>query len=278
MTTNTRLDERARAWEVNVSHVRETENALLGFGSRGSEGVVLKIPRRPGDEWRSGEILHAFDGRGVVRVREYVDGAVLLERLSPGRSLVPMVLEGHDDDAVDIIADVIRQMVGRTPPACPTLQDWGKAFERYLATGDRSIPPDLVENGRDWFVRLTESQQNPTLLHGDLQHDNVLFDATRGWLAIDPKGVVGEVEYEIGAVLRNPIERPDLFLSAAAVERRLSRFARRLTLDMDRVLQWAFAQAVLSAIWIIEDGAGVESSHPALRLARLLQAMLPWQG
>jgi streptomycin 6-kinase len=190
-----------------------------------------------------------------------------------------MVLDGHDDDAVDIIADVIRQMVGRTPPpACPTLQDWGKAFERYLATGDRSIPPDLVENGRDRFVRLTESQQNPNLLHGDLQHDNVLFDATRGWLAIDPKGVVGEVEYEIGAVLRNPIERPDLFLSAAEVERRLSRFARRLTLDMDRVLQWAFAQAVLSAIWIIEDGADVESSHPALRLARLLQAMLPRQG
>lgn len=51
----------------------------------------------------------------------------------------------------------------------------------------------------------------------DLQHYNVLFDDARGWLAIDPKGVVGEVEYEIGAILRNPIERPDLFAAPEIV-------------------------------------------------------------
>ena len=42
------------------------------------------------------------------------------------------------------------------------------------------------------------------LLHGDLQHYNVLLDKDRGWVAIDPKGVVGELEYEVGALLRNP--------------------------------------------------------------------------
>jgi streptomycin 6-kinase len=43
------------------------------------------------------------------------------------------------------------------------------------------------------------------LLHGDLQHYNVLLDRKRGWLAIDPKGVVAEGEFELGAALRNPI-------------------------------------------------------------------------
>ena len=29
------------------------------------------------------------------------------------------------------------------------------------------------------------------LLHGDLHHWNILSDADRGWMAIDPKGVIG---------------------------------------------------------------------------------------
>jgi streptomycin 6-kinase len=40
----------------------------------------------------------------------------------------------------------------------------------------------------------------------DLHHYNVLSDSGRGWLAIDPKGLVGEVEYEVGAAIRNPID------------------------------------------------------------------------
>src|SRR5438067_1444897 len=84
------------------------------------------------------------------------------------------------------------------------------------------------------------------------QNHNVLSDARRGWLAIDPKGVVGEVEYEIGTVFRNPVESPNLFTSSKTIESRLQRFVRTLGVHDERVLQWAFAQAVLSVIWAIE--------------------------
>jgi streptomycin 6-kinase len=123
-------------------------------------------------------------------------------------------------------------------------------------------------------LKLSASQHEPRLLHGDLQHYNVLFDSERGWLAIDPKGVVGETEYEIGAVLRNPIEQPDLFTSRDIIERRTRKLAERLGLDYGRILSWAFAQAVLSAIWEIEDGFPVDAMNPQLRLAEVLQPML----
>lgn len=42
------------------------------------------------------------------------------------------------------------------------------------------------------------------LLHGDLYPDNIL-SSQRGWLVIDPKGVIGEREFELAAFLRNPI-------------------------------------------------------------------------
>ena len=121
---------------------------------------------------------------------------------------------------------------------------------------------------------MCSSQRAPRLLHGDLPHYNVLFDWTRGWLAIDPKGVIGEIEYEIGAVLRNPIERPGLFILPSITERRLQQFRRKLNLDSTRALRWGFAQAVLSAIWEIEDGVIVDTANPALRLAYAIQPMM----
>jgi streptomycin 6-kinase len=277
-----RIRKFAREWGVVVKDTVETETSVIAFGGRDNEPVVLKVIRQPGDEWRSGEILKAFDGHGVAHVYEHAPGAVLLERLRPGNSLAEMTLNGRDEEATDILADVIKQISARAssisplglPTACPTVKDWEKGFERYIASGNDQLPMGLVAAGHRAYADLRVSQRQPQLLHGDLQHYNVLFDSDRGWLAIDPKGVIGEIEYEIGAVLRNPYERPDLFLSRSIIESRLKQFAKKLNVDYERSLRWAFAQAVLSAIWEIEDGFAVDPTIPALRLATVIQPML----
>jgi streptomycin 6-kinase len=278
------MHHHADNWGVVVDYTFETESSQIAFGScaagtRESQLVVLKVIKREGDEWRSGEVLKIFDGVGVARVYEHAPGAVLLERLSPGNSLAEMSLSGKDAEATEILADVIGQMSSTRNASCDcseavTVWDWAKGFELYVATGDDQLPKELVESARHLYLKLCASQREPRLLHGDLQHYNVLFDSERGWLAIDPKGVVGETEYEIGAILRNPIEKPDLFASRAVIERRTERLAERLGLDYGRILSWAFAQAVLSAIWDIEDGFPVDPMNPALRLADVLQPML----
>jgi streptomycin 6-kinase len=252
---------------------------VTALGKRDHQPVVLKVIKQAGDEWRSGAILNAFDGQGVARVYERAPGAVLVERLRPGNSLTDLSLNGRDEEATDILANVIRQMSARASISqlefpCATVHDWAKGFERYVATGDDQIPTELVAAGQRLYLGLCASQRRPRLLHGDLQHYNVLFDSDRGWLAIDPKGVVGEIEYEVGAFLRNPFERPELFLSAATIERRLKHFTSRLDLDFERALGWAFAQAVLSAIWTIEDGFAVDVTSPALKLAIAIRPML----
>lgn len=112
------------------------------------------------------------------------------------------------------------------------------------------------------------------LLHGDLQHYNVLFDNARGWVAIDPKGVVGELEYEIGAILRNPVEQPEIFADPSVIKGRLETLTSHLHLDYSRALRWSFAQAVLSAIWSVEDGYHINPSAPSLILAHALQQLL----
>ena len=280
-----RIDERVRAWGVAVERTLETESSVVLFGTAGDRGegtgdsrqrrVVLKVVRREGDEWRSGEVLEAFGGRGMVHVHAHVPGAVLLERLDPATELAGMALGGRDEEATEILSDVIARM---SPAGCdlrafPSVEHWGKGFGWYRSSGDERIPRDLVEHGERVYAELCASQRERRLLHGDLQHYNVLFDGRRGWIAIDPKGVVGEAEYEVGALLRNP-DRPELYASRAVVERRIRCLEARLKLDGGRMLAWGFAQAVLSVIWGAEDGYEVNAASPPLRVARTIQPML----
>jgi streptomycin 6-kinase len=271
-----RVEQSIRDWNVDVQDTLETPGSFLAFGNRGNQPVVLKVVRQPGDEWRCGEVLEVFDGNGTVKVYEQIEGAVLLERLSPATPLAEITLRGRDAEATEIIAEVI-QRISHSSEASKrfaTVEDWGEGFQRYLASGDNQIARGLVEQAQQLYSALCASQRAVRLLHGDLQHYNILFDAERGWIAIDPKGVIGETEYEIGASLRNPCEKPEIFASAQAVWRRLSLYEKRLNIDANRALEWGYAQAVLSAIWTVEDASVIDGNNPALRLANAMQPML----
>ncbi|MEX2283258.1 MAG: aminoglycoside phosphotransferase family protein, partial [Gemmatimonadota bacterium] len=245
----TRFDQHARIWNVSIVQTLETESSTIGFGTSAGRPVVLKVIRNQSDEWRSGAVLDALAGNGAVRVYEYADGAALLERLSPATPLVELSLAGRDDEATEILCDVMRRLwqSDRTASAV-AIQDWGAGFNRYLESGDRQLPRDLLLQARSAFMQLAATQKNEVLLHGDLQHYNVLHDEKRGWLAIDPKGVIGEREYEVGAALRNPIQQFDRFAPPAVIERRIQRVQSGLELDAERMLSWSFAQGVLSAV------------------------------
>ena len=266
-----RFEAQALEWRVKVEDVRYTASSIIAFGRRDQQPVVLKVTRRAADEWHAGQVLNAFGGRGVVRALEQTDGAVLLERLVPGTCLVE---NGNDDEATSIIADVIRRMSpGPLPVSAPTIESWSQAFDRYLEAGALSIPRPMVETAQNTYRELCASQATTRLLHGDLHHHNVLFDSRQGWVAIDPKGVVGELAYEVGAALRNPCERAELLTAPTAIRKRVDRFSRVLELDATRVLGWAFAQAVLAAIWEWEDHGMLNAGVGWIALAQSIQAM-----
>jgi streptomycin 6-kinase len=92
------------------------------------------------------------------------------------------------------------------------------------------------------------------LLHGDLHQDNILQDGDE-WLVIDPKGVIGEDAYEVGAFIRNPIE---MLISSEKVldmlRYRVKYFSDELFIPSQRIKDWSFVQAVLAWAWALEDG------------------------
>jgi streptomycin 6-kinase len=163
-----------------------------------------------------------------------------------------------------------RPLPGQHP--FPTIGRWAQGLDRLrvrYAGGTGPLPLDLVERAEALFDDLLASQAQAMLLHGDLHHENILAATREPWLAIDPKGLVGEPAYEVGALLRNPyphlLSEPD---PAAILASRLDLLAEELALDRQRMLAWAFAQAVLSAWWHVEDRtSGLDY---ALACARLL--------
>ena len=211
--------------------------------------------------------LAAFRGEGVVALLEHDDDALLLERVLPG---TPLVSVADDDEATRIAAAVMRRL-WRPPQAdFPTVIDWGEGFERHRAAhsgGSGPLDRVLFERAERLFASLCASQAAPVLLHGDLHHFNVLEGPSGSWLAIDPKGVIGEPCYEPGALLRNPY--PEL-PSRPRMTRRLDLLADALGFDRGRLRDWAFAQAVLSAVWHVEDGDPGEGRRYAMACAERL--------
>ena len=98
-----------------------------------------------------------------------------------------------------------------------------------------------------------------------MHHDNILSSVRSGWLSIDPKGIKGEVAYEVGAFIRNPFNQLSQHPNAKEIiSYRLHAFAKHLSVDVERLRAWSYVQAVLAAVWAEQDNASFE---PWMRIA-----------
>jgi Streptomycin 6-kinase len=105
------------------------------------------------------------------------------------------------------------------------------------------------------------------LMHGDFHHFNIL-SSERGWLVIDPKGVIGPAGYEVGPFLINPWG--DLLSGKnyrQMTNRRIDILHERLGFERERIREWGLAHAILSAWWSIEDHG---DWHYALAFAEMI--------
>jgi streptomycin 6-kinase len=246
----------------------------------GGERLVLKVGVPVPELLSEMAALRMMEGRGAVRLldADAEAGALLLERLEPGTPLVALS-EVDDARATSAAASVMRELWHPVPHAhsFPSVADWGRGFRRMRARfggGSGPFPPKLVDEAEALFAELLDSSAAPVVLHGDLHHGNILAAARAPWLAIDPKGLVGEPAYEVGALLRNPL--PQLLNLPRPVrvsERRIAQLAEELGFDRARVRGWGVAQAVLAGWWSFEDtGRGGEFG---IASAEILAAVKP---
>ena len=217
------------------------------------------------------EALKIFDGDGVVKILEEDSGskALLLERALPGISLKSVK---EDQKRTEIMIGIMKRLRKPAPKKHELIfiEDWGKSFERHRKQFNGGTGPFkkyVFEKAEKTFFALAASQKEKVLLHGDLHHGNILSAEREPFLAIDPKGIVGEAEYEVGAMLRNELPK-NRAAAKKILDLRLDQLSVGLGYDRQRIKEWAFSQAMLAAVWVFEDHKKIDG--PFLMCAELL--------
>ena len=260
----------------NLKDLRPFENLSYNFvaaATRDGEPVALKLGV-PREEMATEALaLQVFDGRKAARLlrTDHEKGAILIERLKPGASMWSEWSPKTDDAQTEMAARTMIEMLRPPSLGFPTTKDWFEALTRYQSkygtTGP--LPHDLIAKAISATRELHASNTDQRLLHGDFHHDNILLSGDE-WKVIDPKGIIGPREFEIGAWIRNPCDRilkedPEYHL----LDRRLNIFAEITNLDLQCIRAWIFCGCMLSACWSIEDEG--EGGEDAIAFARALE-------
>ncbi len=215
--------------------------------------AMLKIAVEGEERWGGG-LMVWWDGEGAARVLAHEGDALLMERAMGRGSLIAMARSGRDEEASRIICAVAGRLHARRERPAPELIPLPRWF--------RALDPAAARYG-GILVRcatmaraLLEAPRDMTILHGDIHHGNILDAGERGWLAIDPKRLVGERGFDFANIFCNPDRQ------VAAAPGRLARQATVVAdaagVERDRLLRWVLAWAGLSAAWLLEDGVSAE--------------------
>ena len=235
----------------------------MGRGEQGEGILKIGIPNRElTSEMECLRLLGNLPNCPTVRLLDCdpENGLLLLERLLPGETLATLT---DDDHATEIAADVMSRLWIPAPADHNfiSLKGWFdelKHLRPRFDGGTGPFPARLVETA-EGLIRELFAEEETWLIHGDCHHYNILSHGDE-WRVIDPKGVIGAREYEVGPFMLNPVYQPRPNLKRETA-RRLDIFSERLGLDRQRLWAWTVAHSVLSAWWDMDEhGRGGEHS------------------
>jgi streptomycin 6-kinase len=252
LSENEKLNDYLAAWELSKPQLlAQTMTSRIYTVIHDNEKVILKLlSSSEADEQRGAVALRYFDGHGAVKLLRYDDGAQLMEYAS-GNALVTLVERGEDENATRIIAQVIKQLhsVSQDAPydGMVMLDCWFRTLLEKAAGEKQAGIYSIYVRGASLAERLLVDQQEIRVLHGDIHHYNIRY-SPRGWLAFDPKGVVGERTYDCANTLCNPV-MPELVHNETRLLKNATILADTLALELRRVLAFTFIYACLNASW-----------------------------
>jgi streptomycin 6-kinase len=237
-------------WQLlDDGEVFKTHSSLLQPVIYNDVKAMLKVPIVV-EERRGSLLMVCWDGNGSANVIQYDENALLMERAVGLRSLKQMVIDGNENAANRIICCIAAKLHTAKCKDIKELIPLPVWFDALKPAADQ-YGGILAECNRIANQLLSDPIET-VVLHGDIHYENILDSGTRGWIAIDPKGLLGERGFDFANIFCNPD------IKTATSPDRLSRQAKLMAaetgLDTKRLLNWIIAWAGLSAAWILNDG------------------------
>ena len=263
-----------KEWQLHSPQLlTETKTSILyKVRSRGNI-VVLKLLKSAGinDEKNGAMALRYFNGQSAIRLYRCDENAMLIEYVD-GESLSSLVERGDDEKAMEIIAEILNNLHAANPiyestSFMPLQIRFSSLFEK--AANEHSCSDSIYVRAASCAKELLATSEGNTVLHGDIHHDNIRFSSLRGWLAMDPKGLIGDRAYDAANIFLNPWHLTAIVEDSQRIRTCGKVLARKMDLELSRVLRYAFVHAALSASWELEDGD--DPSH-AMAVAGLIES------
>jgi len=243
--------ECAELWSLRLgtpfeAHISYVASAELADGRR----AVLKVNFPEPESEREPDALLHWDGEGAARLLDHDPErrALLVERCEPGTQLWEVA---DEEEANGVAASVLRRLWRRPPDGhefrllAEQAASWVAELPAHWEHFGRPFERALLDEAVGFLREAGPAQGEPVLLHQDFHGGNVLRATRQPWLAIDPKPLVGEREFDTASLLRD--RRPELLGDPAAtarVRRRLDQLAAGLDLDRERMRGWGVAHAL----------------------------------
>jgi len=204
--------------------------------------AVLKVQFPHRESTHEAAALVRWKGVGAVRLLAHAPsrGALLLERCHPG---TPLSAEAPER-ALPVMTGLVRRLSVRAAPPFTSLGDeaahWATQLPQRWQRAGRPFERALLDKAVGLLSELPAGQGPQVLIHQDLHGDNVLAAGRQPWLAIDPKPIVGELEFAAAPIVRST----ELGDGPRNAWRRLDRLVDDLGLNAERARGWAFAQTL----------------------------------
>ncbi|MCP3029212.1 aminoglycoside phosphotransferase family protein [Halobacillus sp. A5] len=245
-------------------------NYVAPATSKKGAKVVLKLSLP--EEGFEREALLALNPAGRVKVidEDKEKGILLLEKVEPGMPLSEL----KDDEAATLTAARLhKQLVTAVRPdsPLPTIKGRENQLRDILMNNSAGLGPisnQTLSRALALFTYLNQTSKTQAVLHGDFHHYNILKQGENEWTAIDPKGLIGEIEYDLIQFLLNrwPAER-----QRDCINERIKIFVQELNLNKERLLLWGYCHTVLAASWTVNQHGGYdEDFYSAIEIFRSL--------
>jgi streptomycin 6-kinase len=257
----------------NLRHIIPVKNMTFNYVAKAinndNQPVILKIIF-DNDSFETEKLgLIYFDGHGAIELLDHHKkyNALLLEQAVPGTTLKSLYPD-QAEFVIEAYADVMKELYLKslsTKIKFAHIADWLNSIDNLTAN---HIPAAILAKALSLKNKLLASINQVTVLHGDLHHDNVLKRGNH-WVAIDPKVVIGDPEFDAAAFdFIHESELDSVNDIRKLFEMRADYLAQKGNLDVERLKDWTFVRLILSAAWSVEDKG---DPTRAIKLATRLQ-------
>lgn len=249
------IESLARRWRLDLGEPFEGPGSSAWVAPAGTvDGLpaVLKVAWPYWDRPHGGGGLEArteaaglrfFDGVGAVRLLRADEEVLALveERCEPGQDLWTL-----ESDEADAVAAAVLRRLWRPPGGSGGFEDLANVVADWIVefpSLEETYGADVVHKAVEIAADLSATAEAVVVLHGDFNPGNVL-NCARGWLAIDPKPVVGEPAFDLAQWVANRMGIFTPEVSAEELAPLVENLAAQLELDPHRIAGWSLVKSI----------------------------------